>query len=112
MAIYIIFFRSSPFVFRLMLGLMLPTWFLSMWISNTAATSMMIPIIQAVMIQIREAEKIKNIQNGDVFPNNGLLFCFVSVLLLKSTITTTKDPHNFNSINILDDIFTNCFPVM
>jgi len=72
----------------------------------------MIPIIQAVMIQIREAEKIKNIQNGDVFPNNGLLFCFVSVLLLKSTITTTKDPHNFNSINILNDGFTNCFPVM
>lgn len=33
----------------LMLGLMIPTWFLSMWISNTAATSMMIPIIQAVI---------------------------------------------------------------
>ncbi|XP_071179431.1 solute carrier family 13 member 2-like [Mytilus edulis] len=43
----------------LMLGLMLPTWFLSMWISNTAATSMMIPIIQAVMTQIREANRIR-----------------------------------------------------
>ncbi|XP_052074639.1 solute carrier family 13 member 2-like isoform X1 [Mytilus californianus] len=43
----------------LMLGLMLPTWFLSMWISNTAATSMMIPIIQAVMTQIKEANKIR-----------------------------------------------------
>ncbi|CAG2195053.1 SLC13A2_3_5 [Mytilus edulis] len=42
----------------LMLGLMLPTWFLSMWISNTAATSMMIPIIVAVMDQVREAEKL------------------------------------------------------
>ena len=41
-----------------MLGLMLPTWFLSMWISNTAATSMMIPIIVAVMDQVREAEKL------------------------------------------------------
>lgn len=38
---------------------MLPTWFLSMWISNTAATSMMIPIIQAVMTQIREANRIR-----------------------------------------------------
>ena len=47
---------SYIFIYRLMLGLMLPTWFLSMWISNTAATSMMIPIIQAVMTQIREAE--------------------------------------------------------
>lgn len=38
----------------LMLGLMIPTWFLSMWISNTAATSMMIPIIHAVVCTIEE----------------------------------------------------------
>lgn len=38
----------------LMLGLMIPTWFLSMWISNTAATSMMIPIIQAVVHTMEE----------------------------------------------------------
>ena len=47
-------------VCRLMLGLMLPTWFLSMWISNTAATSMMLPIIQAVMKQIEDAGKVKS----------------------------------------------------
>ncbi|XP_070204151.1 solute carrier family 13 member 2-like [Littorina saxatilis] len=35
-----------------MLGLMLPTWFMSMWISNTAAASMMIPIANAVVVQI------------------------------------------------------------
>ncbi|XP_033727672.1 solute carrier family 13 member 2-like isoform X1 [Pecten maximus] len=35
----------------LMLGLMLPTWFLSMWISNTAATAMMLPILSAVSEQ-------------------------------------------------------------
>ncbi|XP_069106387.1 solute carrier family 13 member 2-like [Argopecten irradians] len=34
-----------------MLGLMLPTWFLSMWISNTAATAMMLPILTAVSEQ-------------------------------------------------------------
>ncbi|XP_033748493.1 solute carrier family 13 member 2-like [Pecten maximus] len=38
----------------LLLGLMLPTWFLSMWISNTAATSMMLPIIVAVVEQLRD----------------------------------------------------------
>ncbi|XP_074654008.1 Na(+)/citrate cotransporter-like [Tubulanus polymorphus] len=37
----------------LMMGFMLPTWFLSMWISNTATTAMMIPIVQAVIEQIR-----------------------------------------------------------
>ena len=33
-----------------MLGLMVPTWFLSMWISNTVATSMIIPIIYTLML--------------------------------------------------------------
>ena len=33
-----------------MLGLMIPTWFLSMWISDTVATSMMIPIILQVNV--------------------------------------------------------------
>ena len=33
-----------------MLGLMIPTWFLSMWISNTAATSMIMPIIFQVNV--------------------------------------------------------------
>lgn len=46
-------------VFSLMLGLMLPTWFLSMWISNTAATSMMVPIITAVASQMSELEPNK-----------------------------------------------------
>ncbi|KAK3596750.1 hypothetical protein CHS0354_036375, partial [Potamilus streckersoni] len=39
----------------LMLGLMLTTWFLSMWISNTATASMMIPIIFAVVHELEGA---------------------------------------------------------
>lgn len=41
----------------LMAGLMATTWFLSMWISNTAATSMMIPIIEAVMQNMEHVRK-------------------------------------------------------
>jgi len=36
----------------LMLGLMLPTMFLSMWISNTATTSMMVPIVDAIILEL------------------------------------------------------------
>ena len=32
---------------------MLPTWFLSMWISNTATASMMVPIAAAVLDQVK-----------------------------------------------------------
>ena len=37
-----------------MLGFMVPTWFLSMWISNTATTAMMLPIMEAVLEQLKE----------------------------------------------------------
>ncbi|NP_001079286.1 solute carrier family 13 member 2 S homeolog [Xenopus laevis] len=40
----------------LLLGFMVVTAFLSMWISNTATTAMMIPIAQAVMEQLHSSE--------------------------------------------------------
>ncbi|EUB58910.1 Solute carrier family 13 member [Echinococcus granulosus] len=36
----------------LLLGLMLPTWFLSMWMSNTAATIMMLTTVEALMSRL------------------------------------------------------------
>ncbi|OWF48244.1 Solute carrier family 13 member 3 [Mizuhopecten yessoensis] len=40
----------------LIFGMMLPTWFLSMWINNTATAAMMAPISNAVMKQFREVK--------------------------------------------------------
>ena len=51
-----------------MFGFMLPTWFLSMWISNTATTSMMLPILEAVLGQLKETyggtQEPREIQEG------------------------------------------------
>lgn len=34
---------------------MLPCWFLSMWMSNTATTAMMVPILGAILHVMRES---------------------------------------------------------
>lgn len=38
--------------FSLLFGFMLPTFFLSMWVNNTAATAMMIPMVEAVLLEL------------------------------------------------------------
>ncbi|XP_064650284.1 Na(+)/citrate cotransporter-like isoform X2 [Lineus longissimus] len=56
----------------LMLGFMLPTWFLSMWISNTATTAMMIPIVAAVLEEMRGGQKAAERMSisGDQYSSN------------------------------------------
>ncbi|BFZ18249.1 hypothetical protein BsWGS_21288 [Bradybaena similaris] len=51
----------------MMAGLMLPTWFLSMWISNTATAAMMIPIAEAVLLQIKSVneENLTELQDSN-----------------------------------------------
>lgn len=50
---------SSQYIFNvhsLMFGIMFPTYFLSMWIPNMATTAMMIPIVNAVLAELRKEE--------------------------------------------------------
>ena len=47
----------------LLLGFMAPTAFCSMWISNTATTAMMIPIIEAVLGEIEDKQDHIDIKN-------------------------------------------------
>ncbi|XP_007935692.1 solute carrier family 13 member 5 [Orycteropus afer afer] len=52
---------------RLMLGFMSVTAFLSMWISNTAATAMMVPIVEAILQQMevtRTATELELVDKG------------------------------------------------
>ncbi|TCS93176.1 SLC13 family permease [Hazenella coriacea] len=53
---------------RIVLGSMIATGFLSMWISNTATAVMMVPIGLAIIYQL--AETMKNNGNVDITPGN------------------------------------------
>ena len=52
---------SSPR--RLMFGFMFISWFLSMWIANTAAAAMMIPIVLAVLEELERNEEDTGVEN-------------------------------------------------
>lgn len=47
--------------YRLSLGLFFATMFMSMWVANTAATAMMIPIIDTVLTQLEQVSLLKSI---------------------------------------------------
>ncbi|XP_041349639.1 solute carrier family 13 member 5-like [Gigantopelta aegis] len=50
----------------LMAGLMFVTWFLSMWISNTATTAMMIPIVQAILQQLKDSGNLTGLDGKNI----------------------------------------------
>ncbi|KAK3751907.1 hypothetical protein RRG08_047180 [Elysia crispata] len=52
----------------LLLGVILPTWFLSMWMSNTAATAMMMPMVSAILQEIKACQESDVDENGTLVP--------------------------------------------
>lgn len=55
------------------MGVMIVTAFLSMWISNSAATAMMLPITNAILEQLKDIE-MQIEEEGQNAPVDGLSF--------------------------------------
>ena len=71
----------------ILLGFMLPTWFLSMWISNTATTAMMLPVGEAVLLQLEGIE-----EDGEQNTKEGM--CLKTFYIYKLYLKV-QEKHNF-----------------
>ncbi|XP_048729143.2 Na(+)/citrate cotransporter-like isoform X2 [Ostrea edulis] len=81
----------------LMFGFMLPTWFLSMWVSNTATTAMMIPIVGAVL---EEFKLVKKASNADDIKMNEITNGGVKTTEIPVNVYGKSKEDEFNKVNI------------
>ncbi len=88
---------------RIMLGFMAATFFLSMWISNTATTMMMVPMAMAIIAKMKESfgeEKVGHFATG-------LLLAIAYAASIGGTATLIGTPPNMAFSKILTISFPN-----
>lgn len=96
----ILFVGASPR--RLVLGFMIATAFLSMWISNTATTMMMVPIAMAIILKLRESSTEQSTGRFSV----GLLIGIAYASSIGGVATLIGTPPNL----AFSKIFATTFP--
>ncbi len=86
---------------RIVLGFMLATAFLSMWISNTATTMMMVPIAIAVIAKLKENDSRHSISRFSV----GLLIAIAYAASIGGIATLIGTPPNLSLARIYSIYF-------
>ncbi len=86
---------------RILMGFMLATAFLSMWISNTATTMMMVPILISIIIKLEEIIGEKNIRRYSI----GLLLGVAYSASIGGIATLVGTPPNLSFARIFQIMF-------
>jgi len=88
---------------RIILGFMTATWFLSMWISNTATTMMMMPMAIAIISKMKDTFGKETVSRFSV----GLLLGIAYAASVGGTATLIGTPPNLAFSSIYRIIFPN-----
>jgi sodium-dependent dicarboxylate transporter 2/3/5 len=88
---------------RIMLGFMLATSFLSMWISNTATTMLMVPILMSIILKLEEVNQVKSIRSF----STGLLLAVAYSASIGGISTLVGTPPNLSFARIFAIYFPN-----
>jgi len=91
------FFLQSPF--KILLGFTIISFFLSMWISNTATTAMLFPLAVGI-IYLFEKEGIKDAKNFGIY----LLLALAYTASIGGTATLVGTPTNLVGIGFLKEV--------
>jgi sodium-dependent dicarboxylate transporter 2/3/5 len=86
---------------RMLFGFMLTSWFLSMWISNTATTMMMVPMAMAITAQLRERFEAASVKRFCV----GILLGTAYAASIGGIATLIGTPPNLSFVRILEIVF-------
>ncbi len=95
----LMFTGTSPA--KILFGFMLATAFLSMWISNTATTMMMIPILLSIIEQLSKNMDKRSAEKFTI----GLLLSVAYIASIGGVATLVGTPPNLMFVKMLDIIF-------
>ena len=88
---------------KIMLGFMLSTAFLSMWISNTATTMLMVPILISIIIKLEESNSKESVRHF----STGLLLAVAYSASIGGIATLVGTPPNLSFARIFAIYFPN-----
>ena len=88
---------------KILLGFMMATAFLSMWISNTATTMLMIPILISIITQLEDINLKKDVKHFSI----GLLLSIAYSASIGGIATLVGTPPNLSFARIFNIYFPN-----